>query len=45
MAVDPDQVAAFLGTPDDAAILETAEQAIPVVTVMVKAYVRGNGLD
>ena len=42
MAVDADQVAAFLGKPEDAAILATAEQAIPVVTVMVRAYVRGN---
>ncbi|QZT56724.1 hypothetical protein [Mycolicibacterium austroafricanum] len=41
MAVDADQVAAFLGKPGDAAILATAEQAIPVVTVMVRAYVRG----
>jgi hypothetical protein len=43
MAVEPDQVAAFLGQPDDAAIMDTAEQAIPIVTVMVKAYVRGTG--
>lgn len=43
MAVEPDQVAAFLGKPDDAATLATAEQAIPIVTVMVKAYVRGRG--
>ncbi len=41
MAVDAAQVAAFLGKPDDAATLATAEQAIPVVTTMVKAYVRG----
>ncbi len=41
MAVDAAQVAAFLGQPDDAATLATAEQAIPVVTTMVKAYVRG----
>jgi hypothetical protein len=43
VAVEPDQVAAFLGKPDDTAILDTAEQAIPIVTVMVKAYVRGTG--
>lgn len=42
MAVEPDQVAAFLGKPDDAATLATAEQAIPVVSMMVRAYVRGN---
>jgi len=41
VAVEADQVAAFLGKPDDAATIATAEQAIPVVTVMVKAYVRG----
>lgn len=41
MAVEPEQVAAFLGKPEDAAILATAEQAIPVVTTMAKAYVRG----
>jgi hypothetical protein len=41
MAVDAEQVAAFLGKPDDAATIATAEQAIPVVTVMAKAYVRG----
>lgn len=41
MAVEADQVAAFLGKPGDAATLATAAQAIPVVTVMVKAYVRG----
>ena len=41
MAVDAEQVAAFLGKPGDAATEATAEQAIPVVTVMVKAYVRG----
>ncbi len=43
MAVEPDQVAAFLGKPDDTAILDTAEQTIPIVTVMVKAYLRGTG--
>lgn len=41
MAVEADQVAAFLGKPGDTATLAAAEQAIPVVTVMVKAYVRG----
>ena len=41
MAVEAEQVAAFLGQPGDAATEATAEQAIPVVTTMVKAYVRG----
>ncbi|MBV5244179.1 hypothetical protein KUF57_11595 [Mycolicibacterium sp. PAM1] len=41
MAVEAEQVAAFLGNPGDAALLATAAQAIPVVTTMVKAYVRG----
>jgi hypothetical protein len=43
VAVEPEQVAAFLGDPEDAAILAKAEQAIPVMTTMVKAYVRGTG--
>jgi hypothetical protein len=42
VAVEADQVAAFLGKPESAAILATAEQAIPIVTVMVRAYVRGD---
>ncbi|GJF17765.1 hypothetical protein NGTWS0302_16860 [Mycolicibacterium cyprinidarum] len=41
MAVVAAQVAAFLGKPEDAATEATAEQAIPVVTTMVRAYVRG----
>lgn len=41
MAVEAEQVAAFLGKPDDAATLAVAQQAIPIVTVMVRAYVRG----
>lgn len=41
MPVEPMQVAAFLGKPGDAATVATATQAIPVITTMVKAYVRG----
>ncbi|UXA10381.1 hypothetical protein KXD97_19855 [Mycobacterium sp. SMC-8] len=41
MAVEAEQVAAFLGQPENAATLATAEQAIPVVSTMLRAYVRG----
>ncbi|KUI27756.1 hypothetical protein [Mycobacterium sp. GA-2829] len=41
MAVEAEQVAAFLGKPEDAATLAIAQQAVPIVTVMVRAYVRG----
>lgn len=41
MTVDAEQVAAFLGKPGDAATEATAAQAVPVVTAMAKAYVRG----
>ncbi len=34
-------MAAFLGQPENAATLATAEQAIPVVSTMLRAYVRG----
>ena len=42
MAVEVDQVAAFLGKPDDTATEALAEQTIPLVTAMAKAYVRGS---
>lgn len=45
MAVTAEKVAAFLGKPGDAATLATAEQAIPIVTVMARAYVRGGEDD
>lgn len=38
-------VAAFLGKPDDAAVIELAEVHLPIVTAMVRAYVRGPGFD
>jgi len=41
--VDPEQVLLFLGRPSDTTLEASAEQAIPVVTTMVKAYVRGTG--
>lgn len=41
MAVDAEQVAAFLGKPGDAATEALAETAVPVVTAMARAYVRG----
>ena len=41
----PDDVAAFLGKSGDAFTLALAEQHLPVVSAMVRAYVRGNGFD
>lgn len=41
MAVNAVQVLKFLGRPDDATLSGSVEQAIPVITTMVKAYVRG----
>lgn len=38
-------VLAFLGRPGDTTLTGVAENAIPVITVMVKAYTRGNGFD
>jgi hypothetical protein len=38
-------VAAFLGRTGDAATAELAEQHLPTVRAMVRAYVRGNGFD
>lgn len=38
-------VLAFLGRPGDTALSGVVENAIPIVTVMVKAYTRGNGFD
>ena len=43
MAVEAEQVLLFLGRPGDTAIEGLAEAAIPIVTTMVKAYVRGTG--
>ncbi|KUI43911.1 hypothetical protein AU197_21135 [Mycobacterium sp. IS-1590] len=43
--VDAEQVLLFLGRPDDTSVEGSAEQAIPVITTMVKAYTRGNGFD
>jgi predicted ATP-dependent serine protease len=45
MIVDASDVAAFLGRSGDAVTVALAEQHVPVVTVMVKAYVRDNGFD
>ena len=41
--VDAEQVLLFLGRPNDTALEQSAEQAIPVVSTMVRAYVRGTG--
>ena len=43
MAVEAEQVLLFLGRPGDTAFEGLAEAALPVVTTMVKAYVRGTG--
>jgi hypothetical protein len=43
--VEPEQVLLFLGRPNDTTLEVSVEQAIPVVTTMVKAYTRGNGFD
>jgi hypothetical protein len=40
-----EQVCLFLGRPDDTALTASAQQAIPIITTMVKAYTRGNGFD
>lgn len=41
--VRPEHILAFLGRPGDDTLAGSAEQAIPVVTTMVRAYTRGNG--
>lgn len=38
-------VVAFLGRTGDAAALARAEQHLPIVTAMVRAYVRDNGFE
>lgn len=43
MAVTAAQVAAFLGQGDDSETVALAGVHLPIVTVFVKAYVRGNG--
>ena len=45
MIVDASDVVAFLGRSGDAATVALATEHLPVVTVMVKAYVRSNGFD
>lgn len=45
MISDAVDVAAFLGKTGDAATVERAEQHLPVVSAMVKAYTRGRGFD
>jgi len=43
MAVTAADVAAFLNMEGDAATEALAEQHLPIITSMVKAYTRGNG--
>ena len=45
MTVDSEQVCLFLGRPDDTALTASAQQAIPIITTMVKGCTRGNGFD
>lgn len=39
----PHDVATFLGQGDDASVVALVEAHLPIVTAMVRAYVRGNG--
>lgn len=39
----PADVAAFLGQPDDPAVVELAGKAVTAMTAMVRAYTRGGG--
>ena len=39
----PEDVAEFLGKGSDASVVALAEKHLPLVTAMVRAYVRGNG--
>lgn len=41
----PQDVAAFLGRPDDPTVLALAAEHLPAVTHMVKAYTRDRGFD
>lgn len=43
MAVTGTDVAAFLGHPDDTTLAALADQIVRVVSVMARAYTRGNG--
>jgi len=45
MMVLPLDVARYLGKGDDTTVAALAEEHLPVVTTMVKRYVRGNGFD
>jgi hypothetical protein len=38
-------VAAFLGQSGDATLFALAEEVVPVITAIVKAYTRGRGFD
>lgn len=45
MTPTPADVAAFLGRVGDQTVLDLAEQQLPILTHMVRAYVRDNGFD
>lgn len=38
-------VAAFMGQPDDAGFLDLAKQHVPVVQALARGYTRGRGFD
>jgi len=41
--VDGYDVAAFLGQSDDPALVDLADQHLPIVTALARSYTRGNG--
>lgn len=45
MIVVPADVTAFLGQGQDTTVLALAEVHLPIVTAMVRAYVRSDGFD
>lgn len=45
MTPAPEDVAAFLGRVGDQPVLDLAGEHLPIVTQMVRAYVRDNGFD
>lgn len=45
MLPPPEDVAAFLGRPGDTKVTGLATQHLPIVTAMVRRYVRGVGFD
>lgn len=44
-AVEPLDVAKFLGRGDDTELIALAQEHLPIVTAFVEAYTRGRGFD